>query len=438
MKLKYCLLIIMILALSITACSKEKSQEPIKLRIATKMTEVFEKEYGIPFKEENPGIQLEYVTFPGYGWNKEEIHSWLQENEPDFLYVSKLQYDDFVEADIILPLDGRVSKENFDLSRYPDSLIDMLTLEDRLYGIPIEYSSLVLYYNKAIFDKSDVEYPLHGMPWDSLMSLAATIPKINEEGKEQYGFVDVITSSLEEALFGMILDAGMSMNLQFADMTKGVGTTQSKAWHELWSTIIDGYQAGGVDFVPLIDDSDKPEDLKLETQIERYRPFVDNQAAMIIAQPDLMTFLGNYEHLDWSIVAPPGDYQYFMQPLIASIIKQSPHEDTVWKLIDYMSKDETPLLLEATSKKWTSWGDIPSSISIAEKIWKRDLSAFYNHPVIPKGLIMYDHLPDNVFQAYREESLEQIEMILGGEQNIENALAAIQTRVTEAILLSGE
>lgn len=437
MKSLYMILIILFMSLG-AACSKEKPNVTVKLKVAAYSADSFERHYGSTFKTEHPDIQLEYIPLPNHASDKEEIRGWIRTEQPDVVVTAKGLYDKLADADALLPLDALAGKAGFNLTRYPDSILELLTIEERLYGLAPEYMSQALFYNKSIFDKNSLDYPRDRMSWQSLMELAALIPELDEAGSQQYGLVRVSNRTPEEIINELIVNVGMTQNLQYADMSNGIGTTQSKSWHDVWKSVLEGYESGGVDIVPLIEETDKAFE-GMVGAMERYRPFVDNQAAMILAQSDILPLLNANPTMDWAMAAPPGDYQYLLQPSnIVSIIKQSPHEEEAWKLTEFVNNDETAMMLAASKGNGRTSGMIPASIPVAEKIWQMNLSALYEQAVIKQGVSMYASIPDEVQEAYSKEAAEQIAKILSREHGIEEALAAIQIRVTDAIAKSND
>jgi multiple sugar transport system substrate-binding protein len=74
-----------------------------------------------------------------------------------------------------------VKKHNIDLNQYePTSLAGMKQMSDgKLYGLPISNVTLLLYYNKGVFDKFGVPYPKDGMTWDDTYALAKKLTRVD-------------------------------------------------------------------------------------------------------------------------------------------------------------------------------------------------------------------------------------------------------------------
>lgn len=79
----------------------------------------------------------------------------------DLFYLDVSVFEEFARNNSLLPLDSYLKGIN--LKDYPQPLLDGFTFNNRLYGIAKDFSTLALYFNKAIFDKAGVAYPKEGM-----------------------------------------------------------------------------------------------------------------------------------------------------------------------------------------------------------------------------------------------------------------------------------
>jgi multiple sugar transport system substrate-binding protein len=72
---------------------------------------------------------------------------------------------------------------------YPQTLLAYKT-PDGYYGLPRDFQTIVLFYNKDMFDKAGVSYPTANWTWEDLRAAAKklTLPA-DASGKKQYGFI---------------------------------------------------------------------------------------------------------------------------------------------------------------------------------------------------------------------------------------------------------
>jgi ABC-type glycerol-3-phosphate transport system substrate-binding protein len=81
-----------------------------------------------------------------------------------------------------------IAKDKMDLNRFEPTTIELQRklANGGIYGLPTWTSSLILYYNKDLFDQFAVSYPKENMTWDELYELAKKMTR-TEAGKSYKG-----------------------------------------------------------------------------------------------------------------------------------------------------------------------------------------------------------------------------------------------------------
>ena len=125
------------------------------------------------FEAQNPGIRIVYTTAPFDSYFTKLQTDFAAGNPPD---VFELNYENFVtfaSRGTLAPLDERlaadaaVSGDTF----YPAAL-DAFAYEGVQYGLPITFSTVVLFYNQDLFDAAGIAYPTDDWTWDDVMTAA--------------------------------------------------------------------------------------------------------------------------------------------------------------------------------------------------------------------------------------------------------------------------
>ncbi len=110
-----------------------------------------------PFEEANPGIKLEIL---GQESINDTLRTAIQAGEaPDILQTPGASFiAEYVDAGSVVVLDDYAA----DLG-WEDKLLDWAyqsgQLGGNLYSIPLTYESMVLFYNKSLFDENGWEVP---------------------------------------------------------------------------------------------------------------------------------------------------------------------------------------------------------------------------------------------------------------------------------------
>ena len=93
----------------------------------------------------------------------------------------------------------------FDPANYPAVVSDSYTYDGTLYGVPKDYTTVVMFYNKAIFERAGVDLPTDEWTWDDFSDAAADISAALS-GEGVYGAV--MPYSGQSAYYNTIFQAG--------------------------------------------------------------------------------------------------------------------------------------------------------------------------------------------------------------------------------------
>lgn len=103
------------------------------------------------FEKENPDIHIDFMHIPQDYFQKVHL-LFASDLAPDVLFINNLNLP--VYKDHLVDLSGMVDKSLF----FPKS-VEALSYDDKLYAVPRDVSNLVIFYNKDLFDKCNIQYP---------------------------------------------------------------------------------------------------------------------------------------------------------------------------------------------------------------------------------------------------------------------------------------
>ena len=151
------------------------------------------------FEASHPGVTivLEHTSWGEY-WTKLEAAA-TGGSVADVFQMNGVNINKYADGGILLPIDEYIANSDIDLANYPPAMVDMYNYDGTQYGIAMDYDTIGLWYNKALFDKAGVAYPTADWTWDDLKAAAAAITGI-EEGvygiaagyEEQSGFYNTV------------------------------------------------------------------------------------------------------------------------------------------------------------------------------------------------------------------------------------------------------
>lgn len=136
------------------------------------------KEIAAAFTKENPNITVEVQELP---WP--QYWSTLQTGAqggtaPDAFWMLAQQIRPYAAGGQLLDISDAIKSENVDLSKYPQSVIDLYDQGDgKIYGLPKDFDTNAVWYNKALFDAAGVAYPTADWTWDDFRATAKALTK---------------------------------------------------------------------------------------------------------------------------------------------------------------------------------------------------------------------------------------------------------------------
>ncbi|WP_099203786.1 ABC transporter substrate-binding protein [Scatolibacter rhodanostii] len=212
-----CLLLVTILLLSMPSCAVSESvnsESPLADNQKVKIT-LFDSSDNVGLTDKivhafNETSTTSYVSVYYINNNlyDNEILERLQSGDDsiDCLYIRQpCQTNQLGTRRLTLDLKEYISHSDLDISNF-GSTAEIVTMDNRVYGLPRIKSAWLLFYNKAIFDDAGLPYPTQ-MTWDEYADLSLQLTKVNASGKKSVwgGFIPFWTVNLGAATAGEYL-----------------------------------------------------------------------------------------------------------------------------------------------------------------------------------------------------------------------------------------
>lgn len=212
----------------LTACGKESGEKvtetkqpesvnqdqytgPVKLLVVTPgggNDEWFMERYGRHINDKYPNYSFEVIENSG-----SNLQNLITEGRKiDLIMTSFVGFRNSIKPlNLMADMSDLVNKHQFDLNRLDASYSSLIqNLDDgRLSALPLYDLSLLLYYNKDLFDKFSAEYPSDSLTWEQLYETARALTRV--DGGVQYrGFVTAPSNllSVNQYSLGYLDSAG--------------------------------------------------------------------------------------------------------------------------------------------------------------------------------------------------------------------------------------
>lgn len=110
---------------------------------------------------------------------------------PDVIMLGGETVPAFAANGATQPIDAFVQSDpDFDVNDYYGITLDAMRYDGKLWGLPKDFNITILYYNKAMFDEADLEYPTRDWDQETFLAAAQGLTKREEGRVIQYGFAD--------------------------------------------------------------------------------------------------------------------------------------------------------------------------------------------------------------------------------------------------------
>src|SRR5688572_18428433 len=127
------------------------------------------------FEAQNPNINVTPEVVPwGDYWTKLQT-AVAGGAANDVFWMNGPNFPVYASKGVLMDVQDLVTKDSVDMSKYPESLVKLYSYNDHVYGLPKDFDTIALYYNKDLFDKAGVDYPTADWTWDDLAAAAKTL-----------------------------------------------------------------------------------------------------------------------------------------------------------------------------------------------------------------------------------------------------------------------
>jgi multiple sugar transport system substrate-binding protein len=151
-------------------------------------------------------------------------------------------FPDYQSRDVLLDLKPFIDRDGYDLTQLADQgVADFTTADGGQYGIPRDLNTIVLYYNKTMFDAAGIAYPDDTWDWAKLVEVAKklTLDANGDGTTDQWGFYTETTdmenywSSLVSQAGGAIMNPDKTKTLLGSpEAATGIQFLQDLIWKE--------------------------------------------------------------------------------------------------------------------------------------------------------------------------------------------------------------
>ncbi|WP_028552189.1 ABC transporter substrate-binding protein [Paenibacillus sp. UNC451MF] len=382
---------------------------------------------GVDAMKKMAGADLLEKKFPNYTFNyissngnAPKLPDLFAVNTPIDLYLSSVGglADVYDQGGFQYDMTDLFKKHNLDLSSLNQVSVQYMKSISKggMWALPLYTDTLVLYYNKVLFDKFGVAYPKDGMTWEALRELAQKMTR--NDGSQYYGLT-------AEWIPHTFLMNQLSLLLIDPKTNKSMLTSDPK-WTEFIQTVYLNNMSG----------PEMKDNVNNKSSLPNRTDFVKSQNVA------MMTGLASYTNqipelqqnmVDWDVVSLPtfkenpsvGPQEY---PVYIGMTSISQHKDAVMNVLKYMEskeyQDNVPLYAGGIPALDASKG---SFITSSKSKGKNLNAVFYNKPATTSPKTIYDSISVNALNKV-------IPQIVAGNMDLNTALRSVDEEVDKKIM----
>ncbi len=111
------------------------------------------------FQRRNPDIAVTIEQIPYSSYQPKITAGYISGNAPDLFWVNTPFLADWIASGILSDVTDRVTADKVDLEQYYPALVRLHERDGRLYGLPKDWDTIGLYYNRDFVAKHRVKIP---------------------------------------------------------------------------------------------------------------------------------------------------------------------------------------------------------------------------------------------------------------------------------------
>ena len=320
------------------------------------------------FSAKYPDIHVELVHIPSQGDYRARLAADLTAGTPaDVVLINYRRYAQFAQAGALQPLAPYLAKSQLikESDFYPQA-IEPFLWNGQLMCIPQNLSSLVIYYNKDMFQQAGLAFPQASWTWDDFVQTAVALTRDTDgDGvTDQYGL------GLEPSLIRLVPFVWQAGAEIVDNRSSGSGQDEDSMPTRLMLDTPEALKAVQF-FVDLSLKYHVVPTAEEEAAEDSESRFINGRTAMFFNSRRGVPTYREIESFDWDVAGLPQDVK------AASVLHSdayclpsaSKNKDAAWTFIEFANSAEGQTIVAKTGRT------VPSLVQVAESTAFLDPSA---------------------------------------------------------------
>jgi len=113
------------------------------------------------FMRLNPDIKVELESIPE-SYEQKILTSVAANTAPDVFLLDSVIIPAFINKNVLLNLTPYIAPLGIDTEQFYQNVLNLAKRGNKLYAFPKDFTPMVIYYNKNLFDEAGLPYPQSG------------------------------------------------------------------------------------------------------------------------------------------------------------------------------------------------------------------------------------------------------------------------------------
>lgn len=416
-KISHQILIVCFALIALLSSCNSKKKEAIKLKFSSwsdQRSSVINKLLIKRFMDQNPGIEITLEELPFSEYESGIIRNFATGTAPDLFMAADFMITQLIKKESLLPLNAELENDPLFTTLHPKAK-EKCIYDGVIYGLPRNFGTFALYYNKDIFNRLGIAHPTEQWNWNTLVSTGKKLTDLKNPQTKRFAL------------------AGISPTMFLY---------QNEA--KLWSSDFKKIQKEDIRTMEALEFHKKvvTEHRLVPSTLERNE---QNDAERFIAEGTAMMYSGNWDifklmsvkNFEWEATLVPGGRRRGTRTGGGTwvINRDTKQKDAAIKFLKFLSSEESISLL------------IKRGDCVPFRNNENEIAAFKAiPPLLEKNMVFYKALdysynevkefghPDIPFYMITKIMTDEIDLYLLGKNNYEQTIDAINvalSRITQ-------
>ncbi|MFQ6618057.1 MAG: extracellular solute-binding protein, partial [Fidelibacterota bacterium] len=157
---------------------------------------ILEKQIAAEFMRMYPEVKVRIEPIPS-NYREKILTGIAAGKPPDVLLLDSVIIPALVNKGVLVDLMPYVERYGVDLSIYYPNVLAIALRDSSLYALPKDFTPMVMYYNKRLFDDMGIPYPEDDWTWDDYLEIAKRLTK----DRDNDGVIDQFGTAFLNTLY---------------------------------------------------------------------------------------------------------------------------------------------------------------------------------------------------------------------------------------------